>query len=161
MRVSLLFVAALTFQAKVSFAKSSMESKGANEAVAAAVSACKAKGFDVTATVVNSEGLLVAALRGEGAAPHTLDSSRQKAYTAASFAPIVSIDRTSKIGERLLSNQMSAQLAFLPNVLLVGGGIAIRVNDQVIGAIGVGGAPGGDLDEACAEAGLQQLSSNP
>jgi uncharacterized protein GlcG (DUF336 family) len=145
----------------MSLAKSNVDSKGANEAVAAAVSACKANGFDVTATVVNSEGLLIAVLRGDNAAPHTLDSSRQKAYTAASFSSIVNIDRTSKIAERLLSSQMSSQLAFLPNVLLVGGGIAIRENGQVIGAIGVGGAPGSDLDEACAEAGLKQLTSNP
>jgi uncharacterized protein GlcG (DUF336 family) len=161
MRVGLLFIAVLSLHAKVSLATSSIDSKRAHEAVATAVSACKAKGFDVTATVVNSEGQLVAVLRGDGAAPHTLDSSRQKAYTAASFSPIVKVDRTSKIAERLLSNQTSSQLAFLPNVLLVGGGISIRSNEQVIGAIGVGGAPGGDLDEVCADVGLRQLTLNP
>jgi len=130
----------------------------AGRAAEAAVAACLDKGYRVTATVVNAEGQVVAVLRGDGASPHTLDSSRQKAYTAASFAPIVNLDKTSEIAERLLANQMSAQLAHLPNVLLVGGGIAIRSSGHIIGGIGVGGAPGGHLDESCASAGITKIN---
>src|SRR5688572_5442800 len=71
--------------------------------VEAAVAACAAKGYKVTATIVNKDGQLVAVFRGDGAAPHTLDSSRQKAYTAASFSAIVNMDKTSEIAERILS----------------------------------------------------------
>ena len=55
------------------------------------------------------------------------------------------------------ANPMSAQLANLQSILLVGGGIAMRSSGQVVGAIGVGGAPGGNFDEACAAAGLEKL----
>jgi uncharacterized protein GlcG (DUF336 family) len=130
----------------------------ASRVAEAAVAACSEKGYRVTATVVNSEGLLVGVLRADGATPHTLDSSKQKAYTAASFAPIVNLDKTSEIAERLLANQTSAQLAHLPNILLVGGGMAIRSGGRVIGGIGVGGAPGGHLDEECAAAGIAKIS---
>ena len=41
--------------------------------------------------------------------------------------------------------------------LILGGGVPIRAGDQVIGAIGVGGAPGGHLDEQCAEAGIEKI----
>lgn len=129
----------------------------AYQSVEKAVEACRGKGYHVTATVVNAEGLVVSILRDDGATPHTLDSSRQKAYTAVTLAPIVNLDKTSEIAARILSNPASSQLANVPNILLLGGGVAIRSNGKVIGAIGVGGAPGGNLDEACAAAGIETL----
>jgi uncharacterized protein GlcG (DUF336 family) len=45
----------------------------------------------------------------------------------------------------------------LPHLLLLGGGIVIKVGDEVVGAIGAAGAPGGDLDDACARAGLDKI----
>jgi uncharacterized protein GlcG (DUF336 family) len=48
-------------------------------------------------------------------------------------------------------------LAKLPNLLLFGGGVVIKINDEMIGAIGAAGAPGGDLDENCARAGLEKI----
>jgi uncharacterized protein GlcG (DUF336 family) len=81
-----------------------------------------------------------------------------KAYTAATIAPIVSLDKTSEIAERILSNSMSAQLAHVPNILLVGGGVAIRSGGKVIGGIGVGGAPGGNFHEACALIGASKVN---
>jgi len=153
----LMIVAAFILFGGQGFSKESQvfSAQLAHEAVEKAVSACKTQGFDVTATVVNSDGQLIAVMRGDGATPHTIDSSRQKAYTAASFGPIVKMDKTSEIAERLLGNQMSAQLAHVPNILLVGGGVVIKVNGKVVAGIGVGGAPGGNLDEACALAGIQ------
>lgn len=49
-------------------------------------------------------------------------------------------------------------LAKLPHILLLQGAIRIKVGAEAIGAIGVGGAPGGDLDEGCAKAGLDKIS---
>lgn len=37
------------------------------------------------------------------------------------------------------------------------GGVPIKVGNDVIGPIGVSGAPGGDKDEACAVAGLAKI----
>ena len=76
-----------------------------------------------------------------------------KAYTSASFkAP------SGAIAERLLANPPAAQLGHLPDVLLLGGGLPIKIGDEVVGAIGAGGAPGGDKDEACAKAGLDKIA---
>jgi uncharacterized protein GlcG (DUF336 family) len=52
----------------------------------------------------------------------------------------------------------SRPLAKLPHMLLAQGAIKIKLGAEAIGAIGVGGAPGGDLDEACAKAGLDKIS---
>jgi len=123
------------------------------EAVGAAVEACKAQGYAESAVVVDASGARQAVLRGDNAGVHTLDSAFGKAYTSASFkAP------SGAIAERLLGTPSAAQLQHLPNVLLVGGGLPIKIGDEVVGAIGAGGAPGVDKDEACAKAGLDKIA---
>jgi uncharacterized protein GlcG (DUF336 family) len=123
------------------------------EAVSAAVEACKGQGYAETAVVVDASGVRQAELRGDGAGAHTLDSAYRKAYTSASFKV-----PTGAAAERLLANPAGAQLGLLPNVLLLGGGLPIKIGDEVVGAIGAGGAPGADKDEACAKAGIDKIA---
>jgi uncharacterized protein GlcG (DUF336 family) len=129
----------------------------AAQAVVAAVEACAAQGHHVTATIVDQSGLIKAVLHGDGASPHTLDSARGKAYTAATFAPISKLDSTAEIAKRLLAGP-GAPLGNLPGMLLVPGGLAVKTGNEVIGGIGVAGAPGGELDEGCARAGLEKIA---
>ena len=123
------------------------------EAVGAAVEACKGQGYAESAVVVDASGARQAVLRGDDAGIHTLDSAYGKAYTSASFkAP------SGAVAERLLAHPPSAQLGLLPHVLLLGGGLPIKVGDEVVGAIGAAGAPGADKDEACAKAGFDKIA---
>lgn len=124
----------------------------ANEAVMAAVEACKSKGFAETAVLVDASGARQALLRGDGAGIHTLDSAYGKAYTSASFKA-----NSGAVRERIMANPQAAGLAALPNILMVGGGVVIKLGDEVIGGIGAAGAPGADIDEACAQAGLDKI----
>jgi hypothetical protein len=62
-------------------------------------------------------------------------------------------------GQRLGANASAGGLAKLPHVLLTPGAVVIRSGGEAIAAIGVGGAPGGDLDEACAKAGLDKIGA--
>jgi uncharacterized protein GlcG (DUF336 family) len=124
----------------------------ANQAVAAAVAKCASQSYAETAVLVDADGVQQAALRGDRAGAHTLDSAFSKAFTAASFKT-----DTSGLVERAKSNPVLVNLFKLPRLLLLGGGIVIKVGDEVIGAIGAAGAPGGDLDDACAQAGLDKI----
>lgn len=124
----------------------------ATQAVAAAVGKCASQGYAETAAVVDADGVQQAVLRGDRAGAHTLDSAFSKAFTAASFKT-----NTSALVERSKSNPVLANLFKLPHLLLLGGGIVIKVGDEVIGAIGAAGAPGGDLDDACAQAGFDKI----
>ncbi len=124
----------------------------ANQAVAAAVSKCASQGYAETAVLVDADGVQQAVLRGDRAGAHTLDSAFSKAFTAASFKT-----GTSALVERSKSSPVLANLFKLPHLLLLGGGIVIKAGDEVVGAIGAAGAPGGDLDDACAQAGLDQI----
>lgn len=128
----------------------------ANEAALAAVADCAAKGYTVTAAVVDRAAHLKAVARGDNAGPHTLDTSRRKAFTSASLRA-----NTTALLELSQKNPGAANLGQIDGFLLLGGGLPIRVGDsrtgEVIGGIGVGGAPGGHLDDACAQAGIDKI----
>lgn len=124
----------------------------ANQIAAATVAACQANGYAVAAAVVDRAGSLRALQRADNAGPHTLSSSQAKAYTSASAK-----NTTLAMMEGSQKNPAGANLVYMPGFLLLGGGVPIRVGNEVIGAVGVGGAPGGHLDEQCALAGIDKV----
>lgn len=124
----------------------------ANQLAAAGVAACQGMGYHVTVTVVDRAGLVRAVQRADNAGPHTLDASRQKAYTAASAR-----NPTSAMLETSQKNPGAAHLGDIPGFLLLGGGVPVKIGNDVVGAIGIGGAPGGHLDDQCAMAALDQV----
>ena len=123
----------------------------ANEIAGAGVAACAASGYNVTATVVARAGNVRAVQRADNAGPHTIEASRMKAFTSASAR-----NRTQAMMETAQSNPGAANLVDIPGFLLLGGGVPITHGNDVIGAIGIGGAPGGHLDEQCAIAAIEQ-----
>jgi len=129
------------------------------EAVTEAVAACAKQGHKVTAAVVDGDGITQALLRGDGAAMTTLAAARDKAYTVLMLGASRNEDTSSAIAQRIGQTPSAGGLAKLPRVLLLGGAVRIKLGNEAIGAIGVGGAPGGDLDEACAKAGLDKISA--
>jgi uncharacterized protein GlcG (DUF336 family) len=130
----------------------------ANEAAMEAVAVCERSGYRVTATLVDASGLLKAVAKGDKAPPHTLDSSRGKAYAAVSLGPNFSESTTSAIVARVGGAPAFGPLQHLPGVFLVAGGVLIKSGDEVVGAIGVGGAPGGEKDEVCAQAAVAKIA---
>jgi uncharacterized protein GlcG (DUF336 family) len=124
----------------------------AMEAASEAVAACARQGYRETAAVLDADGATIATLRGDGAGIHTLDSAHDKAYTSVSFK-----NDTLALAERAKGENSIAPLAKLPHVMFLGGGIVIKLNDEIIGAIGAAGAPGAKLDDNCARAGLDKI----
>ncbi len=124
----------------------------ANQIAAASVAACTANGYAVTATVVDRAGGVRAVQRADNAGPHTLAASLQKAYTAASAK-----NNTLAMMEGAQKNPGAANLVHIPEFLLLGGGVPVKVGNEVIGAVGIGGAPGGHLDDQCANAAIDKV----
>jgi len=124
----------------------------ASQIAAASVASCSARGYAVTATVVDRAGSIRAVQRADNAGPHTLAASLQKAYTSASAR-----NNTLAMMEAAQKNPAAANLVHIPGFLLLGGGVPVRAGNDVIGAVGIGGAPGGHLDEQCAVAALEQV----
>lgn len=129
----------------------------ATKAAAAAVEKCKQDGYKVSAAVVDKAGVLRVLMRADGAGSHTTDSSRKKAYTAASLGRT-----TSELGELIVKMpHLQAIREMNHNILILGGGLPIQFGNEIVGGIGVGGAPGTHLDDACAQAGLDSIGAAP
>ena len=129
----------------------------AGKAIQASLDACIKDGYRVSVSIVDRAGLLRAMVRADGAGPHTVDSSRKKAYTAASLRR-----STTELAE--LINKMPALQALgkvNDQMLMLGGGLPIEIGGEIVGGIGVGGAPGAHLDDACAQAGLDAIGAAP
>ncbi|MDD1795341.1 heme-binding protein [Enterovibrio sp. ZSDZ42] len=146
-----------TFSAQAKIDTVSVPSLSTDSALALAVKAveqCQKEGYAVTATVVDPAGRVLAQLRDDKAGSHTLESSRQKAFTAASMK-----QPTGKLMKLIDEKPILQPLQNMDdNLLLLAGGLPLTVKGAVVGAIGVGGAPGGHLDVACAEAAIKKVS---
>jgi uncharacterized protein GlcG (DUF336 family) len=113
---------------------------------------CKAQGYRVSVAVVGRNGELLVHLRGDGTGPHTMENSFRKAYTSRTFRV-----PSAEIVKRLKDNpQLGA--VFLTNIVPAAGALPIMLGEEVIGAAGVSGAPGGDKDEACVKAALDKVA---
>jgi uncharacterized protein GlcG (DUF336 family) len=127
----------------------------ANKAASAALEKCRQDGYRVSVAVVDRAGLIRTLMRGDGAGPHTTDSSSKKAYTAASLRR-----PTSELAEMISKVPALQSLRDMnEKMLMLGGGLPIEIGGEVVGGIGVGGAPGANFDDACAHAGLDALKN--
>jgi uncharacterized protein GlcG (DUF336 family) len=113
---------------------------------------CTKDGYKVTVTIVDKAGNVAAQIRGDGTAPHTMDFSRMKAYTARTRG------MTSLQVQKALEDPANAPLKQIPGLVGIGGGVPIKAGNEVIGAVGVSGAPGGEKDEVCANAGIAKVA---
>jgi uncharacterized protein GlcG (DUF336 family) len=119
-----------------------------------AIETCKGQGYNVSVHVLGRDGEVILGLRNELAGPATMENSMKKAYTARTFR------RSSGEFANGVKGNPTAGALFLTNIVAAQGALPIKVGDDVIGAIGVSGAPGGDKDEACAKAGIDKVSAN-
>ena len=132
-------------------ARKDLSLDGAVTIASTAIADCKAKGFQVSATVVGRNGEVMVQLRGDGTGPHTMENSFKKAFTSRTFR-IPSGDMEKRLKD---NPQMGAQ--YLTGFTTGRGALPIKIGDEVVGAAGVSGAPGGEKDEACVQTGLDKV----
>lgn len=120
-----------------------------------AVKACAAEGHNVSVAIVARDGATKVLLKADNSGPHTVTSAQGKAFTSAAMgrdtaglAGFISSDSAND-GLRDMDERMVIQA----------GGLPIRINDALVGGIGVGGAPSGDIDAACAIVGLSAIGA--
>lgn len=130
----------------------------AMEAASEAIRACEAVGYAVSVAVVDPSGVIVIQAKGDHATIHTRDSSFRKAYTVVTFGPNFGIDSSGAFAQTVARISSGPALVTLPNILAVAGGVAVKLGDEIVAALGVAGAPGGDKDEVCARAGVSRIA---
>jgi uncharacterized protein GlcG (DUF336 family) len=126
--------------------------KMAQAIIEGTIEQCTKDGYKVSVVIVDNAGVVRASLRGDGTNPHTMEFARKKAYTARTRG------QTSLEFMKLTDNPANAYLRQIPDVVAVGGGVPIKIGDVTIGAVGVSGAPGGEKDEVCANAGIAKVA---
>ena len=125
------------------------------EAAQTAIATCKTNGYTVASSVIDSAGVLKVLVASDGAAMNPVTSSTRKAEAALKYKkPTSDIENDVKTDAAL-----AAAITADQTMMARAGALPLVVNGEVIGAIGVGGAPGGDKDQACAKAGLDKIAS--
>ena len=115
----------------------------------AALAECTSR---VSVAVVDRTGRLKVFLQGDGAQPHNIELARRKAYTARAFR------RPSLEWAKRSEGDLAGQ-RMLTDVIPLGGGVPIKVGDDVIGAVGVSGTNAGQQgDEDCAKAAIAKVA---
>jgi len=125
----------------------------AYEALTTAVDTCARQGEHVSGVVLDPAGLQQAFLRGDGAGIHTVDTADYKANTTLSFR-IDGID----LVERSKTRPPPGPIGKLPRLILAQGAVLIKAGDEIVGALGISGARGNNIDTACARAGVDKIN---
>lgn len=151
--LALLLTSGVAYAEQAVFETKSLTPETALVAAKAALESCRKQGYQVTVAVVDRSGLTQVLLRDRFAGAHTVDVATNKAWTAASF-------RTSSMamGEETQPGKPMSGIRSLPRFLGAGGGLVIEGGGMFYGGIGVSGAPGGEVDQSCAKAGLKAIS---
>jgi uncharacterized protein GlcG (DUF336 family) len=116
------------------------------------IAVCKANGYAVSVTVVGRNGEILLQVRGDNTGPHTMENSFRKAYTSRTFRI------PSGAMEERIKKDPTLSLQYLAGFTSGRGALPVKVGEEVIGGIGASGAPGGEKDEACVEAGLKKVA---
>ena len=119
-----------------------------------AIATCTANGYKVSVTVVGRNAEIIAQVRGDGTGPHTMENSMRKAYTSRTFRI-----PSGEMVKRYKENPQNGAV-FLSGVVAAQGALPILAGEDVIGAVGVSGAPGGEKDEVCAKAGIDKVDAD-
>src|SRR6476646_8134623 len=132
----------------------------AMKAATKAIATCASNGYPVSAVVVDPSGVIKLQAKGDHSTILTTTSAFRKAYTVVTFGPIFKFDASSAFAALAAKNPSGAALATLPDIALLPGAVAIKAGDEIVAALGVGGSPGGDKDEACAQAGVASIKDD-
>ncbi len=153
---SLTALATAALLSSTAHAQGVLTQKNVSEAMAqtiasAALAQCQSMGFKVSVVVIDRDGLQVVMLRGDGAGLHTPEGADRKAYTARAYS-----SPSANFAKRVQAEPAYAPAMQYTRILALGGGLPIKVGDEVIGAVGVSGSPG--KDDVCSQAGLDKVA---
>ncbi len=122
------------------------------DAAKTALESCQKGGYQVTVTVLGRNGRTLVVLHDDGANPHTIENSFRKAYTSLTFRR-----PSGEFGKAQAALPPPHGAMVLANVTSAEGALPIMAGKDLVGSMGISGAPGGHLDAACVQAGIDKI----
>jgi uncharacterized protein GlcG (DUF336 family) len=132
-----------------------MKPEIALELAQATLQSCRKAGFQVAVAVVDRAGLPQVIIRDQLAGAHTPETARRKAWTAASFRT-----DTLTMMKETQAGKVQSGVRFVGEALMIGGGLPVTAAGSLVGAVGVSGAPSGEADQVCAQAGIDAIEES-
>ena len=158
MRITLRLITAAVIAASSSWAgaqalvtERGLSMNAALELASASLERCRADGYKVSITVLNRHARTAVVLSDDGVNPHTVENSLRKAYTA--FTTRNPTADMAKRAQPALSGFM-----LLDKITPIEGGLPIFAGKDLVGSVGISGAPGGEKDAACAQVGIDKIA---
>jgi uncharacterized protein GlcG (DUF336 family) len=133
--------------------KYSISSELAQKMVNAAVAKAREIGVSENVAILDEGGNLKAFSRMDGAPIPTIEITQNKAYTA-----LLGVSTQESFNFIQGDPSLLAGIPTLARMAAWGGGFPVTVNGEVVGAIGVSGAPAVQNDVDCASAALALVS---
>ncbi len=141
--------------AEATYTSVTLTTEAALKAAQAALASCRESGYQVAVSVTDRSGTPIVVLRDRYAGPHTPETANRKAYTSASFRM-----SSADLAEATQTGKATSGIRHLDHILALGGGLPIEAAGSLVGAIGISGAPSGDADEICAQAGIDAIQAD-
>ncbi|OXR49350.1 hypothetical protein PuT2_05925 [Pusillimonas sp. T2] len=127
----------------------------ATQAAQVALKTCGDQGHNVSVAVVGRDGSTKVLLKGDNSGAHTASSAEGKAFTSAGMGR-----DTAGLADFIASKPANDGLRDMdPRMVIQAGGLPVKFGKALVAGIGVGGAPSGDIDAACAAAGLKAIGA--
>jgi uncharacterized protein GlcG (DUF336 family) len=141
----------LTAGAQALVSERSLSLNAAMEMATAALERCRADGYKVSITVLNRHARTAVVLSDDGVNPHTVENSLRKAYTA-----FTTRNSTAEMAKR--TQPGLAGFMQLEKITSIEGGLPVFAGKELVGSIGISGAPGGEKDAACGQTGIDKIA---
>lgn len=152
--VCVMLVSGAAFAQSATYTLRSLTLDAARDMAWTAMERCRKEGWKVTITVLDNRGATKYVMSDDGANPHTVENSMRKAYTSLTFRV-----PSGEYGKRNVSNPQQIGALFLDRITTLEGALPIFAGRDIVGSIGISGAPGGHNDAMCAQAGIDKISA--
>jgi len=128
------------------------------DAAKAGLERCRVDGYKVTVTVLNRHARTAVVLSEDGVNPHTIEGSMRKASMRKAYTAFTSRSPSVEMGKR--PQPILSGFLLLDKMTTFEGGLPIFAGKELVGSIGISGAPGGEKDAACAQVGIDKIAKD-
>jgi len=133
---------------------SSLNQKGALALLLRANTLAEESDKKIAVAVLDSAGNIILLTSGDGVGPHNVKAAQRKAFTALSTKTA-----TLQLSRNVATNPDTSYLSTVSELLLLGGGVPIVINNNLVGSIGIAGGGGPEQDDLLAKQTLSVLNN--